>query len=129
MLKLYDEIQDMGEYATNNQAIKLFRYEFKLVHPVTKKAPKVIKDVFDIIEDKDWYDSYPQGARSNIYMIIYGMICQGFDSWITETANLWFKTRKITPYETKKLRGGKNFVYNVIIVKASHNIQRLVRSA
>ena len=49
MLKLYDEIQDMGEYTTNNQAIKLFREKFKLVNPVTKKAPKVIKDVFDII--------------------------------------------------------------------------------
>ena len=47
MLKIYDEIQDMGEYATNNQGIKLFRDEHKLVHPVTKKAPKIIKEVFD----------------------------------------------------------------------------------
>ena len=59
---------------------------------------------------------------------MYGIFRQGFDSWITDAANLWFKTRKITPYETNKLRAGKNFVYNVMIVKASHNIQLLVRN-
>ena len=107
ILKLYDEIQDIGEYATNNEAIKLFCDEFKLVHPVTKKAPKVIKNVFYIIEDKDWYDSCPQGARNSIYMIMYGMFRTCFVIWIIDAANLWFKNRKITTYETKKLRASK----------------------
>ena len=129
MVNLYDEIQGMGEYATNQQAIRLFADEFKIVHPITKAPPKLIQDVFDIIENKKWYESNRQRAQSCIYMIMYGMFRAGFDNWITDAANLWLKNRKITPYTTNKIRTGKNFVYNVMIAKPSHNIQRAVKAA
>ena len=51
MIKLYDEIKELGEYATYQRAIKIFRDEYQFVHPISKAEPKVIQDVFDIIED------------------------------------------------------------------------------
>ena len=129
MVNLYDEIQGMGEYATNQQAIKLFRDEFKIVHPITKAPPKLIQDVFDIIENKKWYESNRQRAQFCIYMIMYGMFRAGFDNWITDAANLWLKNKKIKTYTTNKIRVGKIFVYNVMIAKVSHNIQLVVKSS
>ena len=104
MVNLYDEIHDMGEYATNQQAIKLFRDEFKIANPITEARPKLIKDVFDIIENKKWYESNRQRAHTCIYMMMYGMFCAGFNNWITDAASLWLKNRKITPYETNKIK-------------------------
>ena len=128
MMNLYDEIHYMGEYATNQQAITLFRDEFNIVHPITKSRPKLIRDVFDIIENKTWYDSDRQRAHTCIYMMMYGMFRAGFDNWITDAASLWLRNRKITPYDTNKIRIGKNFVYNVMTAKPSHNIQRAVKA-
>ena len=129
MMNLYDEIQEMGQYATNQQALTLFRDEFNIVHPTTKARPTLIRDVFDIIENKKWYDSDRQRAHTCIYMMMYGMFRSGFDNWITDAASLWLRNKKITPYETNKIRVGKNFVYNVMVAKPSHNIQRAMRSA
>ena len=102
MVNLYDEIHNMGEYATNQQAIKLFRDEFKIAHPITEALPKLIQDVFDIIENKKCYESDRQRAHTYIYMMMYGMFRAGFDNWITEAASLWLKNRKL--YLTKRTK-------------------------
>ena len=70
MMNLYDEIHDMGEYATNQQAITLFCDEFSIVHPTTKALPTLIRDVFDIVENKKWYNSDRQRAYTCIYMML-----------------------------------------------------------
>ena len=80
------------------------------------------------IENKTWYDSDLQRAHTCIYMMMYGMFRAVFDNWITDAVSLWLRNRKITPYETNKIRVGKNFVYNVMVAKPSHNIQRAMKS-
>ena len=128
MIKLYDEIKELGEYATYQQAIKIFRDEYQFVHPISKAEPKVIQDVFDIIEDKVWYHSEPKRTFNSIYMIMYGIFRAGFDVWILDAEKVWLKQKKLSVYETNKVRNSHSFVYQVMTTKASHNLQRIVKS-
>ena len=49
MIKLYDKIEELGEYATHQQALKIFRDYYSFVNKITNATPKVFQDVFDII--------------------------------------------------------------------------------
>ena len=53
---------------------------------------------------------------------MYGIFRAGFDVWILDAEKVWLKEKKLSVYETNKVRNSHSFVYQVMTTKASHNL-------
>lgn len=92
------------------------------------QPPTSIRDIKEIISDKQWYQEDQIQKRSIIYHMQYAIFRQGYNTWAYNIAHSWMDKYKVTYEEKENVRNTKGFVYRLIVNHASDAIAKSFQS-